>query len=151
EHFHQLQYNFPGYYQQLEDLNLSNGDKTGMWILNYPFPYDRPEIVKGFAHLRDLLLQALAEPDSAKAKQLAKAYVSERKRVFALLSPGDRKYWSFQLWQEGIARYTQVRAAEAAKEYQPSAEYQRLPDYESFSSYAAKARRETLDELKRAD
>jgi hypothetical protein len=151
EHFHQLQYGQPGYYSAVERLSLSKGDKTGMWMLNYPFPYEMPEVVKAFGHLRDLLLQVLAEADQSKAKQLAVMYAKERKRVMGQLGPDDRKYWAFQLWQEGIARYTQVKAAEAAASYQPSAEYSKLTDYKSFSDYAAHARRDTLDELKRAD
>lgn len=40
EHFHQLVYSQPGYYADVEKLGLAHGDKTGMWMLNYPFPYD---------------------------------------------------------------------------------------------------------------
>jgi hypothetical protein len=151
EHFHQLQYGKPGYDDEVRALNLSRGDNTGMWMLNYPFPYDKPEVAQGFSHLRDLLLQALTETDAKKARQLAKQYPAERKKVFALLSADDHKYIAFQFWQEGIARYTQIEAAEAAATYQPTAEFQQLPDYESFPAYAAHARQDTLDELKRAD
>lgn len=151
EHFHQLQYEQPGYYDAVKQLGLSKGDRTGMWMLNYPFPYDQPEVARGFSHLRELLLQALAESDADKAKRLAQSYAVERKRVFSQLTTDDHKYWAFQLWQEGIARYTQIKAAEAAAEYQPSSEYQQLADYESFAAYATRARRDTLDELKRAD
>jgi hypothetical protein len=89
--------------------------------------------------------------DKGKAKKLAQQYIRERKRLFAQLSPDDKKYLDFQLWQEGIARYTQVKSAEAAAHYQPTAEYTALADFEPFSAYAGKARSETLDELKRAD
>jgi hypothetical protein len=78
-------------------------------------------------------------------------YVRERRRVFALLSANDHKYLSFQLWKEGIARYTQIKVAEAAAEYRPSPEYAALSDYESFAAYAARARTETLHELKESD
>src|SRR5215813_3758428 len=60
EHFHQLQHGRPGYQQALDALDLSNGDKTGMWMLNYPFPYGEAETVRGFTRLRDLLLAALS-------------------------------------------------------------------------------------------
>jgi hypothetical protein len=75
----------------------------------------------------------------------------ERKKFFSQLSSDDKKYLSFQLWQEGIARYTQIKAAEAAAQYQPTREFVALSDFEPFSTYAAKARAETLDELTRAD
>lgn len=107
--------------------------------------------MQSFAHLRDRLLAALNEPDDKKFQSFAKQYVGERKKFFAQLSPDDRRYFSFQLWQEGIARYTQIKAAEAAAHYQPTPGYAALPDFESFSTYAAKARSDTLNELKRID
>lgn len=151
EHFHQLQYDQPGYYAAVEHLGLSRGDTTGMWILNYSFPYDNPEVVKGFSHLRDLLLRVLEETDPKEFKKLATEYLRERQLVFARLAPDDHKYFSFQLWQEGIARYTQIKAAEGAAIYKPSSEYVALTDYEPFASYARRVGAETLDELQQAD
>jgi len=113
EHFHQMQWAQPDYLKAINDLGLSKGDNTGMWMLNYPFPYDVPEIAQSFGHLRDTLLAALAEVDQQKFAPLAKAYLKERKMFFAQFLPGDRKYLSFQLWQEGVARYSQIKAAEA--------------------------------------
>jgi hypothetical protein len=149
EHFHQLQDAHPGYYDAVEKLGLDGGDKSGMWMLNYPFPNDSPEVSHGFAKLRDLLLVALS--DRSTFDKTAGEYLRERKLVFSKLSPNDRKYFNFQLWQEGIARYAQIKSAEAAANYRPSAEYQKLADYESFADYASTARQETLDELKHAD
>lgn len=151
EHFHQLQYGKPGYYEAVKALGLSRGDTTGMWILNYPFPYQQPEVVQGFSHLRDLLVAALNVTDAQQFKKAAAEYVRERKKVFAQLSPDDRKYFSFQLWQEGIARYTQLKAAEAAGTYTPSVDFASLPDYLPFADYARQARAQTLAELKAAD
>jgi hypothetical protein len=151
EHFHQLQDGQPGYFDAVDQLDLSGGDTTGMWMLNYPFPYDRPDVVQSFSHLRDLLLNVLAQTNPEEFKKIAAEYVLQRKKAFAQLSPNDHKYFSFQLWQEGIARYTQIKAAEAAAGYRPTAEYAALADYESFAAYAARARTETLDELRKAD
>jgi hypothetical protein len=92
------------------------------------------------------------EPDPEKFAKLAQQYKQARKQFFAQLAPDDARYFSFQLWHEGIARYTQIKVAEAAgAQYHASAEYAALPDYESFASYGAKARAETLSELKQAD
>ena len=151
EHFHQMQWAQPDYVKAINDLGLSKGDATGMWMLNYPFPYDVPEIAESFGHLRDSLLGALNEVDQQKFAPLAKAYLKERKMFFAQFLPGDRKYLSFQLWQEGVARYTQIKAGEAAADYQPSAAFAALPDYTPFSAYALTARARTLDELKHID
>jgi hypothetical protein len=151
EHFHQLQDAQPGYYAGVEGLGLSHGDQSGMWMLNYPFPYEKPEMTKGFSHLRDLLLAAVMEKNDDEFARLAKQYTAERKKYLAQLAPDDHKYFSFQLWQEGIARYTQIMAAEDAALYQPTEEYKGLGDFESFAAYAARARQETLEDLRRAD
>jgi hypothetical protein len=151
EHFHQLQWAQPGYMKSVEGLDLSRGDTSGMWMLNYPFPYDKPEVEKSFRELRDTLLRALAESDRDRFEKLAAEYAQQRRRFFAQLSADDHKYLSFQLWQEGIARYTEVKAAEAAANYKPAAEFAKLADFESFASYAENARRRTLGELQRAD
>jgi hypothetical protein len=151
EHFHQLQWAQPGYLKAIDGLGLSRGDATGMWMLSYPFPYEVPEIAESFAHLRDTLLATLAEVDQQKSAPLVKAYLKERKQFFAQFLPDDRKYFSFQLWQEGVARYTQIKAAEAAADYQPSEAFAALPDYTPFSAYALTARARTLDELKHVD
>jgi hypothetical protein len=151
EHFHQLQWAEAGYVDGVAQLGLSGGDTTGMWMLNYPFPYDRPETVQSFSQLRDLLLRALARTDPDEFNRIAAEYVLQRKKVFAQLSPNDHRYFSFQLWQEGIARYTEIKTAEAAARYRPTADYSALPDYESFAAYAARARADTVNELKQAD
>jgi len=151
EHFHQLQDSQPGFYDAVNQLGLSHGDTTGMWMLNYPFPYDKPEVAKSFGDLRDLLLAAVTESNPDLFTKKAAEYIAARKKFFAELAADDHKYLGFQLWKEGIARYTEIRSAEAAAQYQPSPEYAALSDYESFADYAAKMRQNTLDELKRAD
>jgi len=55
------------------------------------------------ARLRDLLLRAVKEPDEGKFARLADRYLHEHKAFFARISPSDQKYFTFQLWQEGIA------------------------------------------------
>jgi len=151
EHFHQLQYGQPGYFTAVDRLGLAGVDTTGMWMLNYPFPYDRPEVAQSFSKLRDMLLNTLAQTKPREFQKAAAEYVIERKQVFAQLSPDDHKYFSLQLWQEGIARYTEIKAAEAAASYRPTADYATLPDYEPFGAYAERARAETLEALKGAD
>lgn len=151
EHFHQLQDAQPGFFAATTGLGLAHGDNTGMWMLNYPFPYDKPELGKSFEQLRDLLLAALTESDKAKFHWAAKQYAAARKKFYAQLSPDDAKYLKFQFWKEGIARYVQIKSAEAAGDYQPTREFAGLADYQSFESYAKQARNDTLNELKKAE
>jgi hypothetical protein len=151
EHFHQLQDGQPGFFEAMTALGLAHGDETGMWMLSYPFPYGKPELGRSFTQLRDLLMRALQEQNEREFHLLAQRYVLERKKFFAALSPDDRKYLNFQLWKEGIARYVQIKSAESAAHYRPTREFTELPDYESFEDYAARARSDTLNELKQAD
>src|SRR5262249_23104111 len=84
-----------------------------------------------------VMCKALAEALQARqqadfADKLA-SYVAARKKFQALLKPDDYKYFAFQVWQEGIARYTEYRLAElAAAEYKPSKEFEELKDYTPF-------------------
>jgi len=151
EHFHQLQDAQPDAFELVDQLGLSHGDKTGMWMLNYPFPYEKPEVGRSFRNLRDRLLAALAEVNDERFKPLAAQYLRQRRAFFRLLAPDDRKYFNFQLWKEGIARYTEVRAAEAAAHYQPTREFAALPDYTSFLEYGKNYRQSTLKELEEAN
>jgi hypothetical protein len=151
EHFHQLQNAQPEYLEGVKGLGLSNGDTTGMWMLNYPFPYEKPEVSQCFARLRDLLLEVLAERNSERFAKLADDYLVQRRKFFSLISANDRKYFSFQLWQEGIARYTEVTSAEVSGQFTPAPEFVLLPDYEPLAHYAERVRNQTLSELKQAD
>jgi hypothetical protein len=151
EHFHQLQDAQPGYFDAVNGLGLNRGDKTGMWMLNYAFPYTDPAVNERFAALRDQLLRTVAMPDGKEFRAAASRYLTLRREFMAKLSPDDHKYLSFQLWQEGIARYTQIAAAETAADYQPSEAYRRLPDYTPFSGEAANLRSHTLEQLRTLD
>ncbi|HXG91579.1 MAG TPA: hypothetical protein VNN73_04325 [Blastocatellia bacterium] len=127
EHFHQLQYSQPDYAAATNALNLSHGDQTGMWMLNFPFPYAAPEVNKNFS----ALCRALA--DALQRKNKLAAYIEARRQFKESLSEDDYKYFSFQLWQEGFARYTEYRIAGlAASQYRPSAQFRSLKDFTPF-------------------
>ena len=149
EHFHQLQYSQPRYYDDVNALGLSRGDQTGMWMLNYPFPYDWMEMEEHFSLLSLLLADALeAQTRSDFSRKLA-AYRAQRRELELTLSPDDYKYFSFQLWQEGIARYTEYRIAKlAAGRYQPSRAFRALGDYQPFARVADATKRGILNDLR---
>lgn len=137
EHFHQLQYSRPGYYADVNALNLSGGDQTGMWMLNYPFPYDKKEVEEQFSGLSRLLVETLKANGKAERQMKVVAYLKARRQFQQMLDPNDYKYFSFQLWQEGVARYTEYRAAQfAASKYKPTNEFQSLKDFTPFGQVA---------------
>jgi len=146
EHFHQLQYSDPGYWSESEALGLAGDDRTGMWMLNYSFPYDSTSAA--FASLsRELgrLVGGVAPPSPDEREGFWRRYAE----LCRSLRPEDYRYLSFQLWQEGIARYVETKVAEiASREHRVSAAFAALPDYRPFGAAAAALREETLDELR---
>lgn len=147
EHFHQLQDSQPNAYADVNALNLSHGDQTGMWMLNYGFPYDRREVQDQLALMSQLLSDAIESPKVVRVEKL-RAYLKARQKFEQLLSPDDYKYFSFQFWKEGIARYTEYQLARlAAAKYQPSKEFRALKDYQSFADVAKETRERILHQL----
>jgi hypothetical protein len=147
EHFHQWQYSQPGYYAGVARLDLARGDTTGQWMLGYAFPYDSTPVQQAVRRLATALGQALDAPPSAKAKAL-RAVVGARDALRGRLSAADYRYFEFQLWQEGVARFIDYAVARAAAESgQPSAAFRSLSDYEPYSGAAAGARRRVRREL----
>jgi hypothetical protein len=148
EHFHQLQMGQPTYDVDVEKLGLTRGDTTGMWMLNFPFPYDSGEVKNRFSLLVASLSEALQAAKSKEFSAKLSTYLEARKRFQEVLAPDDYKYFSFQLWQEGIARYTETRIAQiAATDFKPSKEFESLPDFIPFTEVAASIRQIILTEL----
>jgi hypothetical protein len=154
EHFHQWQDSQPNFYADVNALALTHGDQTGMWMLNYAFPYDRKEVQEQFVLMSKLLAEALGhEPVSrrgakSQSNEKLRDYLEARQKFQAMLAPDDYKYISFQFWKEGIARYTEYHVAQlAATKFQPSKEFQALPDYKSLADIARATRERILRQL----
>jgi hypothetical protein len=148
EHFHQLQYSQPTYYQDVAALGLSRGDQSGMWMLNYPFPYDWEEMKDHFSLLSRSLAEALQTTTRAEFSAKLSTYRRQREELEKTLSPDDYRYFSFQLWQEGIARYTEYSIATlAATKYKPSKAFRALQDYQPFAEVATQVRSRIQKEL----
>jgi hypothetical protein len=137
EHFHQWQYSHPAYYTRVAALDLAAGDSTGMWMLNYPFPYASPLVGEAYDALAGALRTSLRDSTAANLPRHSAAINDARQRLRAALAAPDQRYLDFQLWQEGIARYTEYAVARvAASRYRPSAAFEALPDAEPFGVVA---------------
>ncbi len=148
EHFHQLQYSRPGYFAEVNALDLHGGDTTGMWQINYPLPYKDEKVAADFRRLTDLLSAAYKTRTESAFTQ----YVKARREFAASLKPNDYKYASFQLWQEGIARYTQYKMADlAARKLKPSKAFRSLPDFVPFDQEAKRLHEMTIEEMRTLD
>lgn len=148
EHFHQYQSADPSYFAAVERLDLSGGDQTGMWMLNYPFPYGAPAVAEGF----DALSRELAQLLQSSTPDARRAFWDRYTAFLDALAEKDRRYLSFQAWQEGVARYVELRTAEAAaRSYTPSPNFVALPDFAPFAQVAARMRETLLQELRQTD
>lgn len=146
EHFHQFQQSQPGYYSTTQALGLSHGDQSGMWMLNYPFPYDSADVNRLFSESCQALHEALTAPTELLPSTL-RNYLSARSRFQNALSTDDYSYFSLQLWQEGVARYTEYRVAATAAANLHGAD--RFPSFRmsSFSFMADSIRSGILSQL----
>ncbi len=131
EHFHQLQMSDSAYYADVERLDLAGGDESGNWMLDFPFPYDDPKVEARFKGLCATILAILAG-------DVPPSFVAEALGSLAAVLPADAyRYLGFQLWQEGVARYVQARAARvAADRFAPSPAFTALPGYRPFAEVA---------------
>ena len=101
EHFHQFQDSQPNFYPDVNALNLARGDQTGMWMLSYPFPYERAEVQMQFAKMSELLAAAVRANRRDRATRV-RDYLAARRRFQQLLEPDDHKYLAFQRWKREL-------------------------------------------------
>jgi hypothetical protein len=59
EHMHQWQSELPGYYDRTKALDLADGDESGMWMLEFPFPYADPAVAASYSHAAAKLVAAV--------------------------------------------------------------------------------------------
>ena len=146
EHFHQMQYGWAGYYPGVANLGLTGGDKTGSWMLDYPFPYDSASVQASVQSFARTLARTLNTPGDRSTA--AREALAARDAVRAVLSPEDGRYLDFQLWQEGVARYVELAVARAAAEAgEPAESFRRLPDYEPYAAAVERIQKALAAEL----
>lgn len=109
EHFHQWQYDLPDYFIRIKALDLHGGDETGMWALNYAFPYDDAGVTESFNQASQKLADAVAARGTPQFASAFDSYLSARQTLAARAGERNWRYLEFQLWQEGIARWTEIR------------------------------------------
>jgi hypothetical protein len=150
EHFHQLQTSRPGYYAGVEALGLARGDQTGMWMLNYAFPYDTATVKTRVGAYMKALEAAITSGTARSRAARWPAVARARAALRDALAADDDRYLAFQMWQEGVARYTELAVARrAAKDHVPSESFRALPDFTSYADEAAALERSIEAELRR--
>jgi hypothetical protein len=139
ERFHQVQYSRPDYYAGVAALRLQRGDSTGMWMLNFPFPYAKAPVPDRFSSLAQALGAALAARDSASFAARLASYAEAKRSFRESLTDDEARYLAFQFWQEGVARYSEVRFAQLADAEAAlvTPAFRALPDFRSYGDAAA--------------
>ncbi len=117
EHFHQLQASQPQYINHRKTLELASSDNTRTKVLDLPFPYGDPEVARRFALMGLMLARALSATEDNHFQRLVLSYRQVRREAFAHLNSNETRYAEFLLWQEGVARYSEIALAEAAIEH----------------------------------
>jgi len=138
EHFHQWQSALPAYYARVAALDLAGGDETGMWMLNFAFPYTDARTVAAHAAVSRALAEALEARGGRAFRRRLSRYVAARRAFAAAAGARNWRYLEFQLWQEGVARWTEIALGRAAGDPAAAAE-------------ADARERETLAELRSPD
>lgn len=113
EHFHQWQGQLPAHYDRTAALDLADGDTSGMWMIQYSFPYADPAVGEAYRAAADALLFALRVPD-ADLPAATSAYLARRKAFAGAAGARNWRYFDFQLWKEGVARWTEIAIARRA-------------------------------------
>lgn len=109
EHFHQWQYELPDYFGRIQALDLHGGDQSGMWALNYAFPYEDAAVVAAFEHASQKLSAAVAARATPEFLRRLDEYLAARQALAQAAGERNWRYLEFQLWQEGVARWTEIR------------------------------------------
>ena len=106
--FHQWQDALPDFYPRVAALGLADGDQTGMWMLNFPFPYDRPDTIAAFGRASQALGAALDARGRPTLHAALSRYLVERRHLAESVGEKNWRYAEFELWKEGVARWTEI-------------------------------------------
>jgi hypothetical protein len=114
EAFHQHQSTLPGYFSAVDEVRARLSKAGEQWVLEYPFPYADPKVKAEFAAMILSAGQFLSAENEMQAEAAIRSYVEARNRARDAMSPDDWLYYEFQVGQEGVARWTELKFAAAA-------------------------------------
>jgi hypothetical protein len=109
EHFHQWQDSLPNFYDRAAALGLAGPDNSGMWMLNYPFPYSDARVVASFNTASHALGRALDARGTPTLRARFADYLSARRDLAETAGEKNWRYAEFELWKEGVARWTEIQ------------------------------------------
>jgi hypothetical protein len=87
-----MQDNQPGIYQAMFELDLHGGDQTGMWMLNYDFPYAGVANIQTARAMADAALYAF-NADKPLVKTAITDYLALRQQLFTNITDAGQRYY----------------------------------------------------------
>lgn len=119
EAFHQYQSDLPGYATAVDRVRTQLGQTGGQWMLDYQFPYSDPAVKAAFGAMTASAAEFLRADSDAKAIAAIRDYVRARHLAREAAGANNWLYYEFQVGQEGVARWTELRLARAAGSSRP--------------------------------
>lgn len=95
-------------------LDLAGGDTSGMWMLDFPFPYADAAVGEAYGGAARALAAALAARGQPQFGARVADYLARRRAFAAAAGARNWRYLEFQLWQEGVARWTELALGNAS-------------------------------------
>jgi hypothetical protein len=109
EHFHVYQGTSLLYKKTKKVLGKKFEKKCPNWMLDYNFPYNKESVINLFNKYSNLIYETYRTLDKKDLKKKINQYKLVEIEIQNSLTQDDYDYFIFQIWQEGIARYTEFR------------------------------------------
>lgn len=109
EHFHLYQNENPQYKENIALLAQRISKGANNWMLDYDFPYNDTTINELFKEYSHSVNETCNSLNKNNFNEEVKQCVTDRSEIQEHLSPDDCDYFRFQIWQEGIATYTEYQ------------------------------------------
>lgn len=107
EHFHLYQGANPQYNENISILAQKIANESENWMLDYDFPYNDTTINKLFKEYSYSIYETYISLNKNDFKEKMEQYLTNQAEIQNHLTSNDYNYFQFQIWQEGIATYTE--------------------------------------------
>lgn len=113
EHFHLYQGANPKYNENISVLSHKIANESQNWMLDYNFPYNDTTINELFKDYVFSIFESYISLNKNNFIQKVELYLANQAEIKNHLAPNDYDYFQFQIWQEGIATYTEYKYLDA--------------------------------------
>ena len=113
EHFHLYQGENPLYKENVALLAQKIAKDSENWMLDYDFPYNDPTINKLFKEYSNSIYETYLSLNKVDFMEKMNIYIAKELEIQNQLTSNDNDYFRFQIWQEGIATFTELKYLEA--------------------------------------